>query len=80
VGQKETRYLQSLADAESLYEHVMAQKMGDEKGYKHVDLVSVSPKIGSDKVRLCPMHVACSLLGIADSSNANAHCTRHTER
>jgi cupin superfamily acireductone dioxygenase involved in methionine salvage len=28
----------------------MAQKMADEKGYKHVDLVSVSPKIGSDKV------------------------------
>ena len=50
IGQKETRYLQSLADAELLYDHVMAQKMADEKGYKHVDLVSVSPKIGSDKV------------------------------
>lgn len=49
IGQKETRYLQSLADAELLYDHVMAQKMADEKGYKHVDLVSVSPKIGSDK-------------------------------
>lgn len=50
VGQKETRYLPTLADAEVLYDHVMSQKLADEKGYKHIDLVSVSPKIGSDKV------------------------------
>jgi len=46
-GTCETRYFDSLDDAEILYEDILSQKLSDEKGYHKVELVSIAPLIGS---------------------------------
>lgn len=46
VGQKECRFMSSLEHAELVYEHILREKTGAEKGYKEVHLLSVSSKIG----------------------------------
>jgi poly [ADP-ribose] polymerase len=49
AGAKETRYFDSLPEAEAGYESILRQKTGASKGYKEVSLAS--SKIGSQKAR-----------------------------
>ncbi|KAL6055237.1 Poly(ADP-ribose) polymerase catalytic domain protein [Balamuthia mandrillaris] len=50
-AQRECRYLRTLNEAEVLYDFVLATKLASDKGYKKVDLVSVSPNIVSPKLQ-----------------------------
>ena len=49
AGIRESRYLDSLAEAEGVYDQIYRQKTSARKGYKEVNLAS--SKIGSQKVR-----------------------------
>ncbi len=49
AGAKETRYFDSLGEAQGGYEQILKQKTGASKGYKEVSLAS--SKIGSHKAR-----------------------------
>jgi len=49
AGQKESRYLKSLGEAEACYQSIFREKTSAKKGYKEVSLAS--SKIGSQKAR-----------------------------
>ena len=51
AGMKECRYLSTLEEGEILYDYILKDKTSEEKGYKTVNLLSVSPKIGSGYIQ-----------------------------